>query len=816
MPVSKGAVVIDTRLNYQKIKKEFKGLEKDTSKLIDKYNKSVDSIKSQELAISKVKTKLDALMSGEKTPSNIKSLEKGLKDAEKEVTELEKQYQQVINDISQKQIDLEFAQGLGKTDEVVSIKVEQGNLDTKSLELATQLENAKDKAEQLKAALSEAKLNPENSSEVYQLSQQLDVLNSKLSQTKEEANQTKNEINEAFQRRHLLKFGDGFNEIGKKFDKFKSKMTKLIGAAMIFNLLRNSLTNLRNKYITLLKSNDDFSSSLNQIKANLMTAFAPIYNACLPAINSLMNALSKITGTIAVFVSGLFGTSLENAKNQAKGLSKALDETKKSGEEASGSLASFDNLEVISNNSSNTSGSGNSGIDYSGEIQASSKLLDFLNKIKESLSGIDFSNLNNSLGNLKEKLSSFGDIVGGALWWVWENILVPLAQCTIENVLPAFLDILSGALSVLNQACIDLQPIWKWFWKNFLRPIAEWTGGVIVDVLEGIGDALQWISQNEIAMSILEGIAIAIGLVAAAIGVYNGVMAICNIVTGIFSGIMTTLTSPITLVALAIGALIAIILLCIKHWDDIKKVAVAVWEKIKEVWNTVASWFNDTVIQPVVEFFSGMWNGLVDGAAAAWNGIKDVFSTVASFFKNIFSNAWNAVKKVFSVGGKIFDGIKDGIIDGFKAIVNAIIGGINKVVAIPFNGINGALRKIRDISFLGISPFKGLIKEISVPQIPQLATGAVIPPRQKFLAMLGDQKHGTNIEAPLETIKQANREVMQEFIGAFSNLNNDEKEIVFRNLTIVAQFGNKDFSKIVVEAVRMAEKEMGKQLFVSA
>ena len=106
MPVSKGAVVIDTRLNYQKIKKEFKGLEKDTSKLIDKYNKSVDSIKSQELAISKVKTKLDALMSGEKTPSNIKSLEKGLKDAEKEVTELEKQYQQVINDISQKLMKL--------------------------------------------------------------------------------------------------------------------------------------------------------------------------------------------------------------------------------------------------------------------------------------------------------------------------------------------------------------------------------------------------------------------------------------------------------------------------------------------------------------------------------------------------------------------------------------------------------------------------------------------------------------------------------------------------------------------------------------
>lgn len=733
MPVSKGAVVIDTRLNYQKIKKEFKGLEKDTSKLIDKYNKSVDSIKSQELAISKVKTKLDALMSGEKTPSNIKSLEKGLKDAEKEVTELEKQYQQVINDISQKQIDLEFAQGLGKTDEVASIKVEQGNLDTKSLELATQLENAKDKAEQLKAALSEAKLNPENSSEVHQLSQQLDVLNSKLSQTKEEANQTKNEINEAFQRRHLLKFGDGFNEIGKKIDKFKSKMTKLIGAAMVFNLLRNSLTNLRNKYITLLKSNDDFSSSLNQIKANLMTAFAPIYNACLPAINSLMNALSKITGTIAVFVSGLFGTSLENAKNQAKGLSKALDETKKSGEEASGSLASFDNLEVISDSGSSAGGSGNSnpGIDYSGEIQYSQRLLDFLNKIKDFV-----------VDNKEVILGLLAGISAGLV----------LIKFGLDGIMALGIGLIIAGIVTLVQGII-----------NFIND-PSWSNFAVI--LQGLA-------------LILVGVAIAMLAVNAA--------------------------NPVAWILLAIAVVTTLVTLIIKYWDE-----------ICNIFGKVGQWFYDNVITPVADFFVGMWNGLVDGAAAAWNGIKDVFSTVASFFKNIFSNAWNAVKKVFSVGGKIFDGIKDGIIDGFKAIVNAIIGGINKVVAIPFNGINGALRRIRDISFLGISPFKGLIKEISVPQIPQLATGAVIPPRQKFLAMLGDQKHGTNIEAPLETIKQANREVMQEFMGAFSNLNNDEKEIVFRNLTIVAQFGNKDFSKIVVEAVRMAEKEMGKQLFVSA
>lgn len=806
MPINKGAVVVDTRLNYQKIKKEFKGLEKETSKLIDKYNKSIDSIKSQELAISKVKTKLDELMSGEKTPSNIKTLEKSLKDTEKEVTELERQYQQVINDISKKQMDLDFAQGLGITDEVTSIKVEQDNLDTKRLELATQLDNAKDKAEQLKITLSETKLNPKNSSEVQQLSQQLDVLNSKLNQTKEDTNQIKNQINETFQKKHLLKFGDGFNEIGKKIDKFRSKITKLIGAAMVFNLLRNSLTNLRNKYITLLKSNDEFSSSLNQVKANLMTAFAPIYNACLPAINSLMNALAKVTGTIAVFVSGLFGTSLENAKKQAKGLSKALDETKKSGEEASGSLASFDNLEVISDSSSSAGGSSgcDSGIDYSGEIQYSQKLLDFLNKVKEFISQNGelilsfFSGIGLALGLIKLGIDpiislGIGAAVAGLVLTI-QSLLAYLKAPTWKN----FGGVLQGISLIIMGIAIAFGA-----WPVAIGAAVALVVATIIKYWDKIKQFLQggidWLKEKgrEIFTMIF-------GNIIAPIydACVNILQSILNYFNNIFTNIKKIFDNIIGFIKNVFtgnwqGA-----------WDNIKNIFFTLLDQIKNqfslvlsiIWNLISGWFKT----------------ILNGANALWDEIKNIFGSVASFFKEIFSNAWNAVKNVFSTGGKIFDGIKEGILNGFITIVNAIIDGINKVVSIPFNGINSALRKIRDISFLGVSPFKGVIKEISVPQIPQLATGAVIPPRQKFLAMLGDQKHGTNIEAPLETIKQANREVMQEFMGAFSNLNNDEKEIVFRNLTIIAQFGNKDFSKIVVEAVRMAEKEMGKQLFVSA
>lgn len=143
----------------------------------------------------------------------------------------------------------------------------------------------------------------------------------------------------------------------------------------------------------------------------------------------------------------------------------------------------------------------------------------------------------------------------------------------------------------------------------------------------------------------------------------------------------------------------------------------------------------NNVINAVKGFFTGLWNGMKSGAQNAWNGIKSVFSTVASFFKNIFTNAWTAVKNVFSTGGKIFTGIKDGIVNAFTNIVNAIIKGINKVIKVPFDAINGVLKKIKNIDIAGAKPFKGLIHTISVPKIPTLNVGTNFVP-DDTLAMI--------------------------------------------------------------------------------
>lgn len=134
----------------------------------------------------------------------------------------------------------------------------------------------------------------------------------------------------------------------------------------------------------------------------------------------------------------------------------------------------------------------------------------------------------------------------------------------------------------------------------------------------------------------------------------------------------------------------------------------------------------------------------------AWEKIKSPFSTVATWFEYTFSTAWQKVKDVFSAGGKIFDGIKDGIADTFKLIVNKLIDGINTIIAFPFNKINGMLNSIRERSIFGTHPFEDLWDKdpLTVPQIPKLAQGGYVKANTPQLAMIGDNRHYGEIVAP--------------------------------------------------------------------
>ena len=128
----------------------------------------------------------------------------------------------------------------------------------------------------------------------------------------------------------------------------------------------------------------------------------------------------------------------------------------------------------------------------------------------------------------------------------------------------------------------------------------------------------------------------------------------------------------------------------------------------------------------ITQFFGDIFSSLGQAAQGAWNVITSIFGNLAAFFSSVFTAAWTNVKNIFSTGGQIFMGIVDGILSAFKAIVNTIIRGINSVVAIPFNGINGFLSFLKSVEIVGLHPF-GWVNTITVPQIPYLATGGIVP-----------------------------------------------------------------------------------------
>lgn len=292
----------------------------------------------------------------------------------------------------------------------------------------------------------------------------------------------------------------------------------------------------------------------------------------------------------------------------------------------------------------------------------------------------------------------------------WQNTVAKAGE-KIEPITTAvregFTKILEKVLELTEGVDID----------GFAEKVSNAFDGFINDTLPKILDGLQWIKDNK---EVVSAIAIAIGIV-------TGALAALNIVLGIQSAIMAA--NPTTWIIMAIIAaitlLVTAIALVVKNWDKVKAAGAAAWEWIKNAWSKAGEWFSN-IGKSISDAFSKAWQKLKQGASDAWQGTKNVFSKVGSFFSDTFSRAWQKVKDIFSTGGKIFDGIKDGIATAFKNIVNRIIRGINKVVAVPFNAINKTLDKIRDVEIAGFSPFKGLISEISIPEIPELEYGGVL------------------------------------------------------------------------------------------
>lgn len=678
---------------------------------------------------------------------------------------------------------------------------------------------------------------------------------------------------------------NGTSRMAQGMGGFGRSMKMLWSQLFLFTFLYQGIMTLAGGLFKALQTNAQFSASLNQIKVNLLTAFYPIYQAALPAINALMSALAKVTGYIAGFISTLFGMNIGDAFNGAQGLMnnvQALDDTGSAASDASDGydemaqsikdsnkqlkdqhdrteaarkkakeykrlLAGFDELNILdfsddSDDESNEfipheiptrpktpSGSGSDPwadfgsaavpetpkwlTDFAkkfkdimsklfdpikkawdaqgqkvidawkyalkevgGLIQAIGKsfmdvwtngtgqkfvenllilladvlniigdiagafkrawedngrgtaliqsIFDMFNAILELLHQIAisfrnawndglgekiaghileiFTNINNTIKNLADRLSIawqtgnvgesifkrilgiieglLGNInnmtkatadwaktldftpllrsidgllksiqpltknIGDGLEWFYKNVLLPLAGFTIEKLIPAFFEALAGAIDLVNGIINGCKPAFDFLWNNILKPLAEWTGGVIVDVLKKIGDVLSgignWISEHSEGFStfvtIVASFATALGLVTGAIAIWNGVAVIATGVTTALSGAIAFLTSPIGLAVLAIGAIIAVGVTLWQNWDTIKEKAGELGTWLSEKWEGIKTATSEA------------WNNVKNWTSEKWSAAKDAVTSKASEIYNVakdkFTNTANTVR----------------------------------------------------------------------------------------------------------------------------------------------------------------------------
>lgn len=323
------------------------------------------------------------------------------------------------------------------------------------------------------------------------------------------------------------------------------------------------------------------------------------------------------------------------------------------------------------------------------------------------------------------------------------QIIMALIEA-LPTVIQSILEGLWNALPLLLEGIISIvgeigTAIWD-ILSGFFTALGEWFGGLWESIKTIFAPVVEWFGN--LFSTIWNSIVSVFSTVGS--WVYDNIIApVANFFKGLWEGIVSafhTVIDPwIEIIKRAATLVYNTIIVPIKNFFT------DLWNSIVGIFSKVSGWFTDNIATPIKNIFSNIWNAMKNGASNAWEGIKSVFSKVTDWFKNIFSKAWQAVKNVFSTGGKIFDGIKDGIVNAFKTVVNAIIRGINKVIKVPFDGINWALEKIRGINILGVEPF-GWISAINTPQIPELEKGGVLKKGQVGLL----EGKGDEAVVPLE------------------------------------------------------------------
>ena len=602
-----------------------------------------------------------------------------------------------------------------------------------------------------------------------------------------------------------------------------SEMTQAERVALRYSFVLNATKNAQGDFartsgswanqVRILK--EQFSELAGIIGTGLISALTPVitlFNKLLSLAISVANAVATAFGgkkikessasvnNMAGGMSDMAG-GMSDIASGAEDTSTGLDNANKSASKLKRTLAGFDQLNVLSDTSSSGGsggssggaggGGGGGGGDITGLANASyisteeevesgigraeeyfKQIAEIYHKWFDDLPELKINfNKDQALEDLKNIGLDIVNVIAGLGSFVI-TIGINLANdLNIGQLANDFLGLVESVTGLASTLVDILVPAFERFYDIALKPIVEWIGEKLSDaiqfVTEKINDFAKFLDEHK------EGIQGLVEVIAKWVkAAWDLLKPLGDAAWEVFKAVLDTIYEAVKFNLSAffdLGELLSKVLddptNAFKYFGEfVDKRFKALIKLIEDVKDSTKK-----ILVAVANLFKDKFKVAVSHAKSAVKGIKEAFKGIPDWFKSTFTKAWKKVKKVFSAGGKVFSGIKDGILSGLKSVINALIRGINKVIAIPFNGINAALNKIRNISILGKKPFYGLIGSISVPQIPKLAKGGVIT--APTIAMMGEYpgaSRNPEIVAPQSLLKET-----------LSDSNNDLIEALF-------------------------------------
>ena len=355
----------------------------------------------------------------------------------------------------------------------------------------------------------------------------------------------------------------------------------------------------------------------------------------------------------------------------------------------------------------------------------------------EVFGDVDFDPLVASLGPLGESFEELGGKLQSGLSSAWNEVLVPLGTWTIEEGLPAGIDAVSSAIDLVSAVAEKAAPLVSTFWNEFAKPIGEGVGDLVTGALEGFATGME------------------------------------NLATAAEQS-STTAAERV-----------------IDNWDQAARATesgfiVPTHQQMLSLYDDIGTWFSgvsDNIVSGFNEAAARTESGFTTPTAES-------FQSMVEFISSLFEDPVEASNEMATNTAESFNDMQTSAVKSFSQTASNIAGNWSELegaaisasesIQSSIDGIKGKTVYIDiyeryhsrsgggAVSGTSVSPtsyepaaYTPSVTSIT-PQIPYLATGAVIPPRAPFMAVLGDQKNGTNIEAPLDTIKQAVSDVIGE------------------------------------------------------